>query len=243
MAKLTLIFNKYVYFRSSIKNYMETKYTEDQFDEFEKYDALSDQDIFTKIWTEPRRIFKFINDTQYEKYLYILLIFAGIVRAFDRASSKDMGDYSSLFSIVFGCIILGGMLGWISYYIYAALLSWTGKWLNGVGNTSSIYRMMAYAMIPSIMGLVFVFLQIAVYGQGYFKNNTDYLESNIVGNIIFWISFTMQILLSLASLVFMVIGLSEVQKFSIGKAILNLILPILFIVVPIVLIVSMSMVF
>ena len=28
---------------------METKYTEDQFEEFEKYDALSDQDVFTKI--------------------------------------------------------------------------------------------------------------------------------------------------------------------------------------------------
>ena len=222
---------------------METKYSEDQFEEFEKYDALSDQDIFTKIWTEPRRIFKFINDTQYEKYLYILMIFAGIVRAFDRASSKDMGDHSSLFSIVFGSIILGGMLGWISYYIYAALLSWTGKWLNGAGNTSSIYRMMAYAMIPSIMALVFVFLQIAVYGQDYFKSNTDFLESNIIGSIVFWISFSMEILLSLASLVLMVIGLSEVQKFSIGKAIVNLILPIAFIVVPIVLIVSISMLF
>lgn len=222
---------------------METKYSEDQFEEFEKYDAISDQDIFTKIWTEPRRVFKFINDTQYEKYLYILMIFAGIVRAFDRASSKDMGDHSSLFSIVFGSVILGGMLGWISYYIYAALLSWTGKWLNGTGNTSSIYRMMAYAMIPSIMALVFVFLQIAVYGQDYFKSNTDFLESNIIGSIVFWISFSMEILLSLASLVLMVIGLSEVQKFSIGKAIVNLILPIAFIVVPIVLIVSISMLF
>ena len=222
---------------------METKYTEDHFEEFEKYDVLTDKDIFTKIWTEPRRIFKFINDTQYEKYLYILMIFAGMVRAFDRASSKDMGDHSSTFSIVFGCVILGGMLGWISYYIYAALLSWTGKWLNGAGNTSSIYRMMAYAMIPSIIGLVFVFLQIAVYGLGYFKNNSYYLESGIAGSIVFWISFAMEILLSLTSLVFTVIGLSEVQKFSIGKAIVNLILPIAFIVVPIVLIVAISMVF
>jgi hypothetical protein len=222
---------------------METKYTEDQFEEFEKYDALSDQDIFTKIWTEPRRIFKFINDTQYEKYLYILLIFAGIVRAFDRASAKDMGDHSSLLFIVFGCIVGGGMLGWVSYYIYSALLSWTGKWLNGVGNTSSIYRMMAYAMIPSILGLVFLFLQIAVFGNDYFRSNTDYLESSIEGSIVFWISFTMEMLLSFASLVLMVIGLSEVQKFSIGKAIANLLLPIAFIVVPIVLIVFIATIF
>lgn len=53
---------------------METKYTEDQFEEFEKYDALSDQDIFTKIWTEPRRVFKFINDTRYPiREIFVLL--------------------------------------------------------------------------------------------------------------------------------------------------------------------------
>jgi len=101
---------------------METKYTEDHFEEFEKYDVLTDKDIFTKIWTEPRRIFKFINDTQYEKYLYILMIFAGMVRAFDRASSKDMGDHSSMFSIVFGCVILGGMLDFLLHLCCAIKL-------------------------------------------------------------------------------------------------------------------------
>lgn len=222
---------------------MNTRITEDQFNEFEKYDVLSDKDIFIKIWTQPRRIFKFINDTQYEKYFYILMFFTGVVRAFERASSKDMGDHSSLFSIVFGCVIIGGTLGWISYYIYAALISWSGKWLNGVGNTSSIFRMMAYAMIPSILGLFFLFLQIAVYGVDYFTDYAGYLEKNVVANIVFWISFIIGILLSLTTLVFMVIGLSEVQKFSIGKAVLNLILPILFIVVPIMLIASMAMFF
>ena len=222
---------------------METKITEDRFDEFEKYNVLSDKDIFTKIWTEPRKVFKFINDTRYEKYFYLLLFFAGVVRAFERASSKNMGDNSSLFSIIFGCVILGGAFGWISYYIYAALISWSGKWLNGVGNTSSIFRMMAYAMIPSILGLFFLFLQIAVYDVDYFTDFAGYLEKSTLSNIVFWILFVIQMLLSLTTLVFMVIGLSEVQKFSIGKAILNLILPVLFIVVPIVLIASLAMVF
>lgn len=222
---------------------METKITENRFEEFEKYNVLSDKDIFTKIWIEPRRVFKFINDTRYEKYLYLLMFLAGVASAFQRSSSKNMGDHSSLFLIVFGCVILGGTLGWISYYIYAALLSWSGKWLNGVGNTSSIFRMMAYAVIPSILGLFFLFLQSAVYGVDYFTDFAGYLEKNMLINVVFWISFAIENLLSLATFVFMVIGLSEVQKFSIGKAILNLILPILFIIVPILLIVSISMVF
>lgn len=222
---------------------METKITENRFEEFEKNNVLSHKEVFTKIWTHPRMVFKFINDTRYEKYLYLLLFLAGVLGAFDRASSRNMGDDRSLFSIVFGCVILGGTLGWISYYIYAALMSWSGKWLGGIGDTSSIFRMMAYAMIPSILGLLFLFLQIAVYGVDYFTDFAGYLEKNMFANIVFWISFVIQMLLSLATLVFMVVGLSEVQKFSIGKAILNLILPILFLVVPIILIASFAMFF
>jgi hypothetical protein len=215
---------------------MEIKNTEDQFAEFEKYDVLSDQDIFTKIWTEPRRIFKFINETKYEKYLYILMFLAGVSSAFDRASSKNMGENYSIFVIVFICILMGGLLGWISYYIYAALLSWTGKWLDGSGDTSSIFRMIAYAMIPSVVSLIFLIPQIAVYGGNLFKD-IDYTFESTLANIIFWISVFCEVGLSIVTLVFTVIGLSVVQKFSIGKAIVNLLLPIAVILLPILLIV------
>ncbi|CAD7810568.1 hypothetical protein CHRY9390_02201 [Chryseobacterium aquaeductus] len=217
---------------------METKFTENQFEEFEKYEVLSDQDIFTKIWTKPRKVFKFINDTQYEKYMYILLFFAGVARAFDRATSKNMGDNSSLLTIVLGAVVLGGALGWISYYIYAALLSWTGKWLNGVANTSSIFRMIAYAVFPSVLALIFLVPQMAIYGIDVFRD-ADYTSAGTFGNVLFWTSAFIQIALSITTLVLMVIGLSEVQKFSVGKAILNLILPIAVIIVPILLIASM----
>ncbi|WEK68145.1 MAG: Yip1 family protein [Candidatus Chryseobacterium colombiense] len=215
---------------------MEIKNTEDQFAEFEKYDVLSDQDIFTKIWTEPKRIFTFINEAKYEKYLYVIMFLAGISSAFDRASSKNMGENSSLVSIVLICIIMGGLLGWISYYIYAALLSWTGKWLNGSGDTSSIFRIIVYATIPSVVSLVFLIPQIAVYGGNLFKD-IDYASEGILVNVVFWTSAFCEFSLSIVTLIFTVIGLSVVQKFSIGKAILNLILPILIIVVPILLLI------
>lgn len=210
---------------------METKLTENQFEEFEKYEALSDQDVFTKIWTQPRKVFKFINDTRYEKYFYILLFFAGVVRALDRASTKNTGDDSSLFFILFFGVVLGGAFGWISYFIYAALTSWTGKWLDGAGDTTSIFRMMAYALLPSTLALVFIIPQIAIFGVNVFRD-VEYDTATAFGDIVFWISVFCEVVLSLTTLVFMAIGLSEVQKFSVWKAVLNLILPICVIVVP-----------
>jgi len=84
---------------------------------------LTDRDVFTKIWTSPRLVFKFINDTGYDKYVHVLLILAGITSTFDKASTKNLGDNMSLIAVLALCIILGGLLGWISYYIYAALMS------------------------------------------------------------------------------------------------------------------------
>lgn len=60
---------------------------------------LTEQEIFTTIWTSPRKVFKFINDNQYGKHATVLLILAGISSAFDRAIMKDMGDQMPLVAI------------------------------------------------------------------------------------------------------------------------------------------------
>lgn len=195
---------------------METKLTENQFEEFEKYEALSDQDVFTKIWTQPRKVFKFINDTQYEKYFYILLFFAGVVRALDRASTKNTGDDSSLFFILFFGVVLGGAFGWISYFIYAALTSWTGKWLDGAGDTTSIFRMMAYALLPSTLALVFIIPQIAIFGVDVFRD-VEYDTATAFGDIVFWISVFCEVVLSLTTLVLWPSGFQKSRNFRFGK--------------------------
>lgn len=59
--------------------------------------------------------------------------------------------------------------GWIAYYLLSAFISWTGAGLNGNGNTQSIMRILAYALFPSILGLIIVVPQIAICGNEMFK--------------------------------------------------------------------------
>lgn len=197
---------------------------------------FSDKDIFTNIWSSPRLVFKYINDFNYEKHVTFLLILAGITNALDRASTKSMGDDMSLIAVLTFCILLGGILGWISFYIYAALLSWTGKWLNAKGNTNSLLRMSAHAMIPSIVALLLLIPQIAIFGNGIFQSELDVNEGGILSMLVFYITILMELILGLWTLVIFVIGISEFQKLSIGKSILNMILPGLLILVPIIII-------
>tara|TARA_R110002051_G_scaffold324618_1_gene422721 strand:+ start:1434 stop:2090 length:657 start_codon:yes stop_codon:yes gene_type:complete len=198
-------------------------------------ESFTDKEIFTKIWTSPRAVIKYINDNKYEKFVAILLILAGIARAFDRASNKDMGDTYSLWTIIGICVVLGGSLGWIAFYIYAYLVSWTGKWLKANGDQKSILRVLAYAMIPIIVALLLVIPQIGIYGIEVFKSDGDITSAGLVPNIFFYGSMILELVLAIWTLVLCVVGISEVQKLSKGNAILNLLLPVLIIAVPILL--------
>ncbi|SMG53515.1 Yip1 family protein [Arenibacter troitsensis] len=203
----------------------------------ENQQDLTDKEIFMKIWTSPRKVFKFINDNHYDKYVNGLLFFAGISRAFDRASLKNMGDNMSLIAILGLCIIVGGLIGWISYYIYAALLNWTGKWINGQGDTKSILRIISYAMTPAIIALIFLIPQIGIYGNEMFKSDGDIISAGIIANVFVYGSMILEFILGIWTIVFCVVGVSEVQKLSIGKSILNLLLPLLVFAIPIIIIV------
>ena len=198
---------------------------------------ISEKDIFIKLLTSPREAFKFINDYKYEKHLYILLFLAGMVRTFDRASTKNMGDNYSIWTIIAMCVIFGGFFGWITYYIYSALISWTGSWMNGKGNTQSVLRVFAYAFFPSIFILILLIPQMAIYGNELFKSDNDLYSLASMESIVLYVILFVEFALGIWSLILCVIGISEVQKLSIGKSILNLLLPaILFVFIILVLV-------
>lgn len=194
---------------------------------------LTDGDIFTKIWTSPQLVFKYLNDTRYDKFVWVLLVLVGIGSAFDRASARHLGDRFPLIAVLGVCIVFGGVFGWISYYIYAALLSWTGKWLKGKADTDSLLRMVSHAMIPLVISLVLLIPRILVFGNEMFRSEASLYETEVWFIVLYYCLSFIETILGLWSLVLIVIGISEVQKFSIEKSILNMILPVVILIVPI----------
>jgi hypothetical protein len=215
----------------------------EQFEDDLKPNFISDKKVFSGVLTSPRDVFNFIDTYKYQKYVSLLLILAGISRTFDRASSKNMGDNFSLWGVIAFCIIIGGVFGWLTYYIYSAMISWTGKWLDAKGNTDSILRVLAYALFPSILSLLFLIPQIAIYGNEMFKTDGDIFSEGTLSNIIVYGSMLLEFSLGIWSLILCVIGISEVQKLSIAKSILNIVLPAIVIMTPILIIVLIIQLF
>lgn len=194
--------------------------------------VLTDKEIFTRIWTEPRLVMKYINDNSYDKFVVFLLVIGGISNAFDRIVSSDLFINQPLIVLVGIGLVLAGLSGWLGNYIYAAILTWTGKAFDGKAHSSDVFRVCAYAMIPSIFLILIVFLQLFVFGFEVFRDDFD-TNSLGAGELAIYFGLALlTIVFGVWSLVIFVVGLSEVQKFSIGKAIGNLILSFLVILIP-----------
>ncbi|MFN9798529.1 MAG: YIP1 family protein, partial [Bacteroidota bacterium] len=125
--------------------------------------------------------------------------------------------------------------------LYAALISWTGKWLGGEAGTLSILRILAYAMLPSIVAFVFLIPQIAVHGIELFKKEGHVAGGGWLSNVMMFSSLIIQTVLSIWTAVLAIVGISVVQNFSMGKAIVNAILPALVIGIPLVLFIFIVM--
>jgi hypothetical protein len=194
---------------------------------------LTDKELFTQIWLHPRKVFKYINDNQYDRYVYLLLALAGISNGFDRAVDRNLGDSMSLWGIIGFSVIAGGLLGWISYYLYAGLISLTGKWLKGVGNTSSILRAFSYALIPSICAITLLLLQMSIFGRELFQSGWEFSSGGLLPILIYYSTIVVDLILGVWTFVLVVIAVSEIQQFSIAKSILNMLIAILVIAVPI----------
>jgi hypothetical protein len=183
----------------------------------EEITFLTDKEVFTRIWFEPKKVFTFINHFSYEKFFMPLMFLAGFSRTLDSAGSNSSFDnIDSVFGKLFTALVLGGALGWISYYIFAALISWTGKWIEGKGNSNKIVRITAYSLIPSFMGLIFFLINVLIFGKDVFINGYA-ISNNTIQTFTSIGLFILQLILSVWTLILFIIGLSIAQNFSIGR--------------------------
>lgn len=197
------------------------------------YTGIQEDNLLTQIWFKPKRTLSYILQNQPEKYVPVLLCLGGIVRAIDRASMKGMGDKMSTITVLVMALVGGGLFGWITYYFYGWLLSVTGRWISGNGSAANFRTVIAWALIPSIFTLLLLLPELLIFGDDLFRSERT--NTSTFHDVI-WIVFgLLEAVLGTWTIVILVKGVSLVQNFAAGKAIVNILLPGLLIVGPIIL--------
>ena len=188
------------------------------------------------MWTKPRETVQQIVDTDPTRMVLLLAAIAGFSSALDRASIKNAGDMLEL-PIIFGIAMIGGALGGVlMLYVGSALVKWTGRWVGGSASSENIRAAMAWSNVPLIWALLIWIPQLALIGDELFKSDTPRMDASET-LLYSYLGFGLiEIVIAIWTLVVMLKCLGQVQGFSAWKALGNLLLSALVIVVPILII-------
>lgn len=195
---------------------------------------LNEKDLLITILTKPKLSLEFILKYCPNKYVTSLLVLNGITNALDRNNLllTNHKSISTVFLIV--VLIIGGIFGPLLGNAYAASLNWTGDWLNGKAKTDQFLTVIAWSTIPYVFSLVLLIPKLLFLDDGLFR--IDMSDLTNPKSVIYIVIAFFELALFIWSLVILVKGIALIQKFSYGKAILNVVLPVLVLIILIIII-------
>lgn len=187
-------------------------------------------ELIGSIWLKPTDTLNYLLNNAPEKLVIPLFMLGGVVRSWDKAIERASEDADLFFNLGLATLI-GLFFGWITYYIWAWALSVTAEWIGGKASPKNYRTILAWGLIPSICSLIIIGIQFNFFKEQLISD--DIINTSSLMTTLFLLSLLVELALGIWSLVIIVKGISIIQNFSIGQSILNIILPILFIAIPI----------
>ena len=184
-----------------------------------------------KIWTKPRETIRAIVAYN-PKYRFLLLsAFYGFPCVLNIAQASSLGQTWSMLAIIVMALILSTFVGMISISVTSFFLQWTGKWLKGAASYQEIRTAVAWSNAPNGVNVVIWLGLMAYFGASIFS--ADFVQRVMANNpsIALSVLFFLQTILSVWSLVILINGVAEVQRFTGWKAVLNVVMALVVILI------------
>lgn len=186
---------------------------------------------WSSIWTQPRATIQKILDADLDRHVLLLAAFAGISQGFQHASDTSAGETLEIPAILATACIGGTIGGILGLYVSAFLLKITGKWIGGKATARQIRTALAWAGVPHVGLVISWLLKIAIFGRELFVDLTPRIESDATVAAVS-IGFVLVDLTLVTWLVVLNLKcLGQAQGFSAWKALGNVILATLLVVV------------
>jgi hypothetical protein len=179
------------------------------------------------IWVRPRATIRSIVETDPGDRMMLLAMLIGIANTLETASLQDWrGEIMLTLPL---CIILGIVTGPLTLHFRGMVFALIGWGLGGCATVTEVKVALAWAAIPRIVGLAAWIPLTFLLGNELFAHETPHFDAFLEANL-FWtfsagIIFIglggFSILMELWSVVLVVKCLSEVNGFSIWRALVT----------------------
>ncbi|GLP95935.1 Yip1 family protein [Paraferrimonas sedimenticola] len=175
---------------------------------------------FKEIWFYPREAFKALGRHPLPGFNYAIAALAGIGQLLSQSLQGESGIESTAIAILVA-LIAGPIGGIVGAMIGAWLFRLTGRWLGGKASFARMFDVFCWANTPTLLVLPFSVILVAWLGQSYVEPNAI-AESGSLALAFFVMAMgIVSIVAAIWGMVLSIVGLSEVQEFSIWKAIAN----------------------
>ena len=189
-----------------------------------KSNSKLDLNPWVSILTKPKETIRAIIEYNSNYHLLILSMIYGFSAILGIAQRFKAAEKLDFISIIIPAIVLSPLWGYIIFSISAAFIYFTGKLIKGKAKYKEVRAAIAWSNVPSIVSVILWFFLIFSFGGNLFANFAA-KESFSTAQI--WVVFSVMFVMfivSIWSLVIYINALAEVQKFSVLKAILNIIM-------------------
>jgi hypothetical protein len=184
------------------------------------------------IWTQPRATIRQIVKHNPDYQVIVLGALLGMAQALDRAAARNAGDSLGLPMILLLCLIGGPIGGLVFLYLGGALLQWIGRWLGGLATMAEVRAALAWSSVPNIFGLAIWLPALALLGSDLFTATAPRVAAQPLLALVLLALAAIKLFLGVWSTLLTLWCLSEVQQFSVWRALGSVLLAGLILIVP-----------
>lgn len=190
---------------------------------------MTNQNPWITVWTEPRDTIRRIIAENPKRSLWLLAAIYGFSSLLNSFQSGSLGASISIVPLFLLALILAPFWGYLVFSFWSIVVVWTGKIFKGQGNFQTVRAAYAWSCVPLAVTAVLWILLILFFGHSLFTNfPREHLLTGIQTALLFCILIA-KVAMVIWTLVIYLNALSEVQGFSILKAIGNVIVAALLI--------------
>ncbi|PLR84373.1 hypothetical protein CVD25_22175 [Bacillus canaveralius] len=179
---------------------------------------------FLSILVKARLTIRQLTSGEQKSRVLPIAMLNGIITLFTSLISSEYPSPWSWFPTLMMIVLLGALAGIALLYIYGFLFFIAGKPIKGKASQKEIRTAYAWMNIPSFWAFFAWLPAIAFFPEQLFTGQLLTQESNIFLTLILLCASLFYSVGLCWSIVLLMIGLSEVQRFSIWKAILNILI-------------------
>ncbi len=179
---------------------------------------------WTSIWVKPRQtIAEIVRKNPSFRFFFLCFIY-GFSALLHTAQNGSFGLTHGAPAILLAAAILAFFVGFASISIASLLLTWTGKWLGGVGRYVEVRSAIAWSNVPRVVDILVWTILAFLFGSMVFT------QDFALGARALALVGIVQYALIAWTLVILIVSLSEVHGFSLFKAILNILISIFLVI-------------